>query len=68
MSHQGPALLIQEDPGDLYLTLEEAQKSALKATASDLAVVLRGLLASGVLVEENGRIIPNKSIERIPNA
>jgi hypothetical protein len=68
MSRQSPVVLIQELPGELHHTLVEAQQGALKATASDLAAVLRALLASGVLIQENGRIIPKKSNERLPNA
>ena len=68
MPRQSPAILIQDLPGDSYRTLTEAQQGALKATAIDLAAVLRALLVSGVLIQENGRIVPNKSNKRLLNA
>jgi hypothetical protein len=61
MSRTSPDLTILELPGELYPSLATAQQAALKATARDLAAVLRSLLAEGILVQVNGRIIPAKS-------
>lgn len=60
MAPKTPDLILQEIPGDYYPTLAAAQQAALKATARDLAAVLRALLDSGVLIQVNGRIIPAK--------
>lgn len=58
MPCKSPDLTLEELPGDLYPSLAAAQRAALMATASDLAAILRSLLASGVLVQRDGRIIP----------
>jgi len=43
-----------------------AQAKAAQNIASDFAVMIRRLLADGLLVNDNGRIIPNP--ERMQNA
>jgi len=50
---------IEEFDGNCYPDLSAAQTKALKPLASSLAAVLRSLLSSGILVNVNGRIIPN---------
>lgn len=47
---------LEEIPGDLYPTLEDAQRAALHATACDLADNMRRLLASGRLVNDHNKI------------
>jgi hypothetical protein len=61
MSPKSPDLILTEAPGDLYPDLAAAQRAALKATAHDLAGIIRVLLAAGVLVQINGRIVPANS-------
>ena len=58
MSRKSPDLTIEEAPGDLYASLAAAQRAALKPTARDLAAILRSLLADGVLVQREGKIVP----------
>lgn len=58
MPRQSPDLTLEELSGNQYPDLAAAQQAALKATAHDLAAILRALLASGVLVQVNGRIVP----------
>lgn len=58
MPRKSPTLEIQEMPGAKYSDLATAQRHTLAETASDLATTIRALLASGALVNQNGRIIP----------
>jgi hypothetical protein len=58
MTRKSPPFTVEEIPGDQYPDLAAAQRAALKATAADLVSIIRSLLASGVLVNDNGRIIP----------
>lgn len=52
-------LHIEEIGGDKFPSLEASQRAALAATVFDLADMIRALLASGSLIIQNGRIIPN---------
>ena len=61
MSKKSPDLTITELPGDFFPDLAAAQCAALKATAHDLAKIIRDLLEAGVLVQVNGCIVPAKS-------
>jgi len=59
MPRKSPNLKIEEIPGNQYQSLEDAQKAALKATAADIVLKIRSLLESGVLIVENGKVVPN---------
>lgn len=59
MPRKSPDFTLEEIPGDQYADLTAAQQAALKATAADLAGIIRSLLAAGVLVQIEGKIIPN---------
>jgi hypothetical protein len=59
MTRKSPPFTFEQIPGDLYPDLATAQRHALKATAADLAVSLRSLLAARMLVQRNGRITIN---------
>ena len=50
--------------GDHYPDLVTAQAKAVKNIAADFATMIRRLQADGLLINDNGRIIPNP--ERIP--
>jgi len=54
-----PKIQVEEISGDQYPDLNEAQKAALPQLAENLQAVIRDLLARGVLVNVNGKIIPN---------
>jgi len=56
MSGKGP-LVVEEIGGDRFPDLETVQRLALKPMASDLAAILRLMLANGTLASENGSII-----------
>ena len=58
MPRKSPPFTLEEVPGDQYADLDAAQQAALKATAADLVTILRSLLDSGVLVKQDGKIIP----------
>lgn len=45
--------------GDHYPDLVTAQAKAVKNIAADFAEMIRRLMADGILVNDNGRIIPN---------
>lgn len=59
MPRKSPDLTVTEMSGSQYPTLAAAQRAALEATAHDLAGIIRALLAAGVLVQRDGRIVPN---------
>lgn len=50
---------LEEIHSDQVADLEAAQRSALDALALDVSQTIRDLLASGRLVQVNGKIIPN---------
>jgi hypothetical protein len=54
-----PTIQVKEISGDHYPDLVTAQAYAIQNIASDFAVMIRRLLADGLLVNDNGRIIPN---------
>jgi len=58
MPRKSPNFTLEEIPGDQYANLAAAQQAALKATAADLVGIIRSMLASGELVQMDGKIIP----------
>jgi len=54
-----PTLELIEHAGQQYPDLSAAQKDAMPTFAGALSGTLQRLLASGILVKSNGRIIPN---------
>jgi hypothetical protein len=58
MSKPSPQMTVTECPGATYPDLQTAQRAALHAIATDLAAVIRRLLESGALVNDNGTIRP----------
>lgn len=59
MPRKSPALEIHELPGEKFPDLATAQQHSLAETASYMAATIRALLDAGVLVNQNGKIIPN---------
>ncbi len=59
MTRKPPQIAIEEIQGNQYNNLATAQREALPLLASHMAQTIRDLLASGVLVQVNGKIIPN---------
>lgn len=59
MARISPQITIEEVYSDQVADLEAAQNAALEALALDVAQTIRDLLASGRLVQVNGKIIPN---------
>jgi len=51
-------LKIEEVSGDRYPDLKAAQRMALPAVVSALEAVFRDLLEQGILVVQNGRMVP----------
>jgi hypothetical protein len=60
---KSPALQVEEISGDQYPDLATAQNAALPLLADNLASVIRDLLERGVLVNVDGKIIPNPDLE-----
>ena len=58
-----PILQLERISGDQYPDRDSAQHAALPLLAESLHVVIRDLLERGVLVEIDGRIIPNPTIK-----
>ncbi len=63
MARRTKAINVSEVPGNLYMDLQNAQKNATSALASDLAATMRGLLARGVLIVKDGKLQPNTTQE-----
>lgn len=59
MARTSPQIQIQEIGGDQFASIEAAQQSAIDPLALHMAQMIRDLLASGQLVNVNGKIIPN---------
>jgi len=64
MKHS-PAILVEEIPGDRYPDLETAQRVALPTIAANFQTVIQDLVARGVLVQVDGKLIPNPSMEKV---
>ena len=56
---KAPSLHVEEISGNKFPDIATAHARALPAIASDLAESMRRLLADGLLINDNGRIIPN---------
>lgn len=63
MKKQPPIFTIEELDGDRFPDLAAAQQHARHALVIDLITTLQELLASGVLIRKDGRIIPNPDQE-----
>jgi len=53
-----PPLHVEEISGDQYADLKTAQSAALSSLSASVQAVIRDLLERGVLVNDNGKIIP----------
>ena len=60
---RAPVLEFERLSGDQYPDRDSAQEAALPLIAESLHVVIRNLLERGVLVERDGKIIPNPTIK-----
>jgi hypothetical protein len=56
---KAPVLQVEEISGNQFPDLETAQRASLPAMSESLQAVIQDLLARGVLVNVNGKIIPN---------
>ncbi len=56
---KAPALQVEEVSGSIFSDLSAAQKAALPLLSENLQVIIRDLLERGVLVNIDGKIIPN---------
>lgn len=53
-----PPLQVEEISGDQYTDLKSAQSAALSSLSASVQAVIRDLLERGVLINDNGKIIP----------
>lgn len=58
MSKSSP-IQVKEIGGERYPDLGTAQDMAAKNIAADFAAIVKRLQADGLLINDNGRIIPN---------
>jgi hypothetical protein len=61
MARKSPEIEVKELGGNKYPDLTTAQNQARSALAGDLAATIRELLASGILKQINGQIIPSQN-------
>jgi len=59
MPRQSPEMSLQEHPGTKFQDLTAAQRYSLNEAASDLVAIIQTLLDAGILVSQNGKIIPS---------
>ena len=59
------SIFVEEFEGDRYPDLETVQRIALQPMAADLIVTMRRLIDLGVLVEQDGQIIPNPKLMEV---
>ena len=59
MSRKTPDLQIEEISGERFPDLKAAQDAAMPKLARSIEAVIRDLLERGILVIENGQLIPN---------
>ncbi len=59
-----PALQVEEVSGNRFSDRSAAQKAALPLLSENLQVIMRDLLERGVLVNINGKIIPNPKVNK----
>lgn len=59
MSRKPHPLHIEEQSGEKYSSLTEAQRVAVSPLAADIVDTIRALLAKGILINQNGKIIPD---------
>jgi len=55
---KAPTLHVEEISGDQYADLKSAQGAALSSLSASVQAVIRDLLERGVLINDNGKIIP----------
>jgi hypothetical protein len=60
MARTSPQIKLEEISGNHHPCLEAAQSDALPHIARALVVSMRGMLANGLLVIRDGKIIPNE--------
>lgn len=58
MSRKAPVIAIEEESGDKFPDLETAQNAALSLLSANLQAVIRDLIERGILINDNGKIIP----------
>jgi hypothetical protein len=63
MARTSPQIEITQIPGDRYAGLHEAHAAAIDDLSLHLAQIVRDLIASGCLVNVNGKIIPTRTGE-----
>ena len=61
---KAPALQVEEVSGNIFQDRSAAQKAALPLLSESLQVVIRDLLERGVLVNIDGKIIPNPKVNK----
>ena len=59
MARKSPPLQVEVISGDRYLDLKTVQDMAIRSLAVDIADFMKCLQSDGVLVKDQGRIIPN---------
>lgn len=58
MARTSPDLEVKENGGDQYTDLQAAQQSARVMLASDMAELIKRMIAQGKLEIKNGQIMP----------
>ena len=60
MPRKAPTISIEVKAGDKYASLDEAFNVALPLIAHDMATTIQKLLEQGLLISQNGKIIPSR--------
>jgi len=65
MPRKAPDMIIEEISGNQYADLKTAQDAALSLLVINFETVINDLLERGILKNENGKIIPNNSKDKL---
>ncbi len=58
MARKTHPLNIEENGGEKYATITEVQHAAMSSLAAEIVANLRVLYAKGIMINENGKMIP----------
>jgi hypothetical protein len=60
MPRKAPTISIEVKAGDKYASLDEAFNAALPLIAHDISGTIQKLIAQGLLINQNGKIVPSR--------
>lgn len=59
MARKTHPIHIEENGGEIYATITEVQDAMMSSLAAEIVANLRVLYAKGIMINENGKMIPD---------